>query len=369
MNNQILSQNIRRLRSARRLSQKALAEASGLSLPSIKNLELGKAVPRTNTLLTIAGALDVRLQDLFYPVREIKNVRFRSNKRMQNRENILADIARWLDEFNYLERILNEQMPFMLKDLREKISVDDIISAAGLCRKALNLDEVQPVHDLCGLLECAGVKVFPVPMASDGFFGLSVGEEDSGPAIAVNIWDRISVERRIFSAAHELGHLMLHMKAYDVAQMEENKDEERQADLFAGHFLMPDTGFKNEWNEAAGLGLVDRVFKVKRIFRVSYKTVLNRLLEYGKVDNDIWKKFNWAYQRQYKDKLAFSQEPKDLSNEPFHMARFDFYEDRLSRLTRKAVEEDKISLSKGAEILRISIDEMNDLLNSWEVVL
>jgi predicted HTH domain antitoxin len=33
------------------------------------------------------------------------------------------------------------------------------------------------------------------------------------------------------------------------------------------------------------------------------------------------------------------------------------------------VEEDKISLSKGAEILRISIDEMNDLLNSWEVVL
>lgn len=369
MDYHILSQNIRRLRSAKRFSQKALAEASGLSLPSIKNLELGKAAPRMNTLLTIAGALDVRLQDLFYPVRELKNVRFRSNKRMQNRENILADMARWLDEFNYLEDILQEHIPFTLKDLRNEVSLNDIGGAADLTRKALNLDDIQPVHDLCGLLESSGIKIFPLSMISDGFFGLSVGDEDGGPAIAVNIWERISVERQIFSAAHELGHLILHMNAYDVSRTDENKDEERQADMFAGHFLMPDKGFKNEWNDAAGLSLVDRVFKIKRIFRVSYKTVLNRLLEYGKVDKDIWRKFNWAYYQQYKTKLTFSKEPNELTSEPFRMARFDFYADRLSRLTRKAVEEDKISLSKGAEILRISIDEMNDLLNSWEVVL
>ena len=51
------------------------------------------------------------------------------------------------------------------------------------------------------------------------------------------------------------------------------------------------------------------------------------------------------------------------------MQRFDFYEDRFSRLTRKAVVEDKISLSRGAEILRISVEEMQDLLSNWEAVL
>jgi hypothetical protein len=48
---------------------------------------------------------------------------------------------------------------------------------------------------------------------------------------------------------------------------------------------IPDEAFRKEWNKAAGLALVDRVFKVKRIFRVSYKAILGRLLQYGAVDN------------------------------------------------------------------------------------
>lgn len=207
-------------------------------------------------------------------------------------------------------------------------------------------------------------------MASNSFFGLSVGEEDGGPAVVVNVWERISVERRIFSAAHELGHLMLHPDAYDVNQVEESKVEEHEADRFAGHFLMPDEGFRKEWNEAAGLHFVDRVFKVKRIFRVSYKTVLSRLIEYGDADSSIWKKFNIAYQRRFNRRLSFKEKPMGMdAAEPFGMQRFDFFEDRFSRLTREAVEKDKISLSRGAEMLRIGIEEMQELLKDWEAVL
>ena len=170
------------------------------------------------------------------------------------------------------------------------------------------------------------------------------------------------MERRIFSAAHELGHLMLHPDAYDVSQVEESKVEEHEADRFAGHFLMPNEGFLKEWNEAAGLHFVDRVFKVKRIFRVSYKTVLSRLIEYGNADKSIWKKFNIAYQRRFNRRLSFKKEPMGMdAAEPFAMQRFDFFEDRFSRLTREAVEKDKISLSRGAEMLRIGIEEMQEL--------
>ena len=370
MNLQVLSKNVRRLRTAKRFSQRALADAAGLSLPAIKNLELAKSEPRMRTMQAIAKALDVKIQELFQPVRELRTVRFRSAKRMQNRENVLAEVARWLDDFNYLEESLKKEKPFRLNSVRAQCSRDRLAEAARLCRKKLGLKPTEPIHDICGLLEHAGVKVFPVPMASDSFFGLSVGEEDGGPAVVVNVWERISVERRIFSAAHELGHLMLHPEAYDVTKVEENKEEEHEADRFAGHFLMPDEGFRREWNEAAGLHFVDRVFKIKRIFRVSYKTVLSRLIEYGDADSSIWKKFNIAYQRRFNRRLFFKEEPMGMdAAEPFGMHRFDFFEDRFSRLTREAVEKDKISLSRGTEMLRIGIEEMQELLTDWEAVL
>ncbi len=370
MSLQILAQNVRRLRTAKRFSQRALADAAGLSLPAIKSLELTKSEPRMRTVQAIAKALEVELRDLFLPVRELRTVRFRSARRMQNRENILAEVARWLDEFNYLEEVLDERKPFLLKDVRKRCSRKNMVKAVRLCRERLGLSETEPIHDICGLLEHAGIKILPIPMSSDSFFGLSLGEEDGGPAVVVNVWERISVERRIFSATHELGHLMLHPDAYDVTLTEENKEEEHEADRFASRFLMPDEEFRKEWKESSGLHWVDRVFKIKGIFRVSYKTVLARLLEQGVADKSIWVKFNVAYQQRFKRKLPFREEPMGIDPvEPFGMQRFDFYEDRFSRLTRDAVEKDKISLSRGAEMLHVGIKEMQDLLQNWEAVL
>jgi len=370
MNLQVLARNTRRLRMAKRMSQSALADKSGLSLPAIKSLELARSEPRMRTVQAIAMALDVRLQDLFQPSRVLHTVRFRSAKRMQNRENVLADVARWLDDFSFLEKSLEEPKPFRLGEIRGECSRNRIIEAAALCRARLGLNPDEPIHDLCSLLENAGVKVFPIPMASDGFFGLSVGEEDGGPAIVVNVWDRISVERRIFSAAHELGHLMLHPQAYDVARTEESSQEETEANRFASHFLMPSEGFRKEWNEAAGLHYVDRVLKVKRIFRVSYKTVLIRLQEEGVKDDSAWVQFSAAFRKRYNRKLAYREEPMGIDPaEPFGMQEFDFFEDRFSRLTREALEKDRISLSRGAEMLRIGLVEMQELLRNWEVIL
>jgi Zn-dependent peptidase ImmA (M78 family)/DNA-binding XRE family transcriptional regulator len=370
MNLQILSKNVRRLRNARRFSQKDLADIAGLSLSAIKNIELARREPRMKTMQAVARALDVGIQDFFLPVRELRTVRFRSAKRMQNRENVLAEVTRWLDDFNYLEEILNEKALFILKSVKESCAKGRPAEAAGRCREKMGLKSAEPIHNICGLLERAGVKIFPIPMASNSFFGLSVGEEDGGPAVAVNVWERISVERRIFSAAHELAHLILHPDAYDVAQIKENKEEEQEANRFAGHFLMPNEGFEKEWEKAAGLHFVDRVFKVKHIFRISYKAVLWRLLENGVADSSIWRKFNRRYQRRFNRKLSFKEEPMGIDPaEPFGMRRFDFFEDRFKRLTRKAVEKDKISLSRGAEILRIDIEEMRELFQDWESAL
>lgn len=369
MNAQELARNVRRLRVAHGLSQKALAAKAGLSLPALKNLELARTAARVRTLQTVAAALDVKLADLLKPARELKTVRFRSKKRMRNRENILAAAARWCEDFDYLENLLDSQVGFALKELEPKIDRGRPEEAAGLCRCRLGLKPDEPIHDLTGLLEHAGVKVHTVRVQSDGFFGLSIGEEDCGPAVVVNAWERITVERRIFSAAHELGHLLLHPAAFNVDMTKENEREEKEADRFAGHFLLPDAGFRKEWNAAAGLHWVDRVLKVKSIFRVSYKTVLFRLMENSALDNSAWKRFYWDYSRLYRVRLPHKEEPAAPGFEPGALAEFDFREDRFSGLVRKAVETEKISVSRGAEMLGCSLLEMRDLNNSWAPVL
>jgi len=86
-------------------------------------------------------------------------------------------------------------------------------------------------------------------------------------------------------------------------------------------------------------------------------------------DRSIWMRFNQAYQRRFNRKLAFKEDPMAIdSSEPFGFKPFDFQEDRFSRLVREAVEKDKISLSRGAEMLGIGVGDMQDILQNWETI-
>lgn len=367
----IISQNLRRLRNGRKKTQKEVSEAAGISLPAYKKLENAQTQPRVTTLEKVAKALGLRLQELVTPVQQLQAVRFRSQKRMRSREDILADVSLWLDDYRFLEKQLDNTVVYKLKNLSSTLTEHDPIErakeAAGKAREVLGLDKKEPIHDICGLLESAGVKVYQLSSTSEGFFGLSVGADDAGPAVIVNVWDRISVERWIFSAAHELGHLILHLDAFDVTNDIEDRAQEKEADTFASYFLMPDTGFHNEWEETYGLHPVKRVLKVKRIYRVSYKTVLMRLIELDWADKNVWKQFNIAYKRMTGRSLTFKVEPYGLrAEEPSNLDDMDFITDRFYKLVRKAVEEEKISISRAAEIMRISVTQMREQIMAWK---
>ena len=53
------------------------------------------------------------------------------------------------------------------------------------------------------------------------------------------------------------------------------------------------------------------------------------------------------------------------SGEPDDLSKTDFLQDRLSRLVRSALEKKVISLSRAAEVLKISQKELRELSNSW----
>lgn len=373
--------NLRRLRKAKDFSQEHLAEKSGISRAAYRNIENGKSEPRVSNLQAIAFALEVPIQQLVEPVRPLNAVRFRSSNRMRSRDQILVDVGRWLSDFSDIEEILDDHVNYKLGDIHKQINVrkNRGEAAAALAREALGLDNEEPVRDICGLLESGGIKVGEQKVASHDFFGLSVAVVDGGPSVIVNTWDRISVERWIFTAAHELGHLILHLVDYDVNHTDELKAHEEEANAFAAAFLMPDSLFQKEWDETYGLAFVNRVLKVKRIFRVSYRTVLHRLAPGYKGPGNIWSRFQMDYKYRFGRTLLRDDEPDALAHdafrasfpedrtagEPDSLSPVDFIQDRLSRLVRRAIEQEKISLDRGAEVLGISLEGMRDLAASW----
>jgi len=381
MPGKIISLNLRRLRKDKGYSQERLAEKSGLSRAAYRNIETGKSEPRASSLQAIATALEVPIQRLVEPVRALNTVRFRSNKRMHSREQILVDIGRWLSDFNDIEEILNDRMEYQLDDIRQRLKPRKNKShiAAALARDVFGLDDEEPVRDICGLLESSGIKVGELKIASHDFFGLSVTSADGGPAVVVNTWERISVERWIFTAVHELGHLILHLSDYNVNHIDEEQIHEEEANAFAAAFLMPDASFNKEWSDTYGLAFVDRVMKVKRIFRVSYRTVLHRLATNYHGPGNIWARFQMDFKRRHGRTLLREDEPDALAKdafrasfpenrsagEPDSLSPVDFLQDRLSRLVRKAIEQEKISLGRGAEVLGLSLHEMRERTASW----
>jgi Zn-dependent peptidase ImmA (M78 family)/transcriptional regulator with XRE-family HTH domain len=379
-----LSNNIRRIRAAKQLSQLHVAEQSGLSREGYRKIEDGVSQPRAETLNAIARALRVPLAKLLVPVRPLKRVRFRAQKKLHSREEVLATVARQLDHYQQLENLLGERKRPGLDRMRKATEAAPgearAREAARRAREAFGLDDEETIRDICGLFEDNGIKVLTPVVASDGFFGLSVGEADGGPAVVVNTWERISVERWIFTAAHELGHLLLHLDAYDVQKTEENDAEEKEADVFASHFLIPEAVFKKELNEAWGLSWYDRVLKLKRIFRVSYRSILYRASADLPAEQRrrVWMQFNADYKRKNGRSLPGTVEPDGLppeaffrrpaergAEEPEHLDRHDFMQDRLARLVRRALEQDAITVSKGAEILDLDLLEMRELVRSW----
>lgn len=239
--------------------------------------ERGAVVPRADTLADLAKALAVPVGDLITPVRPLESVRFRAKARVHGREQILAMVSKWLDAYSGLEAEMDQRQPFGFScSSSQRV---DPKGMAGEARRAVGLGPEEPVRDVCGLLEENGVKLLLLETKRDSFFGLSVGERDGGPAVVVNTWDRISVERWIFTAAHELGHLLLHPSEYRRDATELSTQAEREADAFASEFLMTERAFDAEWDATRGHSLLLRVLRIKRIFRVSYKTVLHRLVE------------------------------------------------------------------------------------------
>ena len=342
-----ISENIKLYRYQSGITQEELAKISGIALATIKKVETGKTGIRRRTVNAIASALSVDTATLLAPARRLSTVRFRSCRNMRSKEGIISFIINKLDNYNKLESVTNDYLPKVYKTVKP---LNTPVENAAMLRELLGLDSVSPVSDISHTLSLLGVKLFSVSVNTEKFFSLSVGEKDGGPAVIVNSNDKITYEQSVFSIAHEIGHFVMHSEKRSEINNEIIWAEEDEADLFASYFLMPEKGFNLYWSSNRGLYWTDRVIKIKQIYGVHYKTVLYRL---GNFDR-LYGKFL----KEYKNGAL----KDDRDPEPLYKKLF--IEERMHNLTVNAINEKKLTIAEGAEILKISKADMKRSVQS-----
>ncbi len=370
-----LSKNVRRFMKIKKLSIPQLAKECGLGTATLSNILNEKSSPNSSTLIKISTALGVSFSDLLAETPTLKTLRFRTNHKLTAREiaerdQLQIDSAIWLKNYVNLEELTQNQTEYKF----EKITTENPIEAAKKIRRMYNIQDEEPIYDILSLVEDAGIKLYLHDFNFQKTFGLSVNKEDGGPAIIVNNNESISVERKIFTIAHELGHLILHRNSFDGEVSEENEIEEKQANDFAAELLMPEKAFEKQWELHSGISWVEAVLQIKQYFRVSYKTVLSRL---NSLIGDrftpgfLYAEFSRLYRLKYHHDLKNHYEPNSISelapakDEPKKISCFNFTEERFERLVRLAYEQEKITISRAAEMLSLSAESMRERIAEW----
>lgn len=272
-----------RLRLARQrngFNRAALARTVGVSPAAIGQFESRKARPseRTLTSLAVQLGLPVAYFAAGRPMLEADPDRthFRSLRatRVGERQQALAVVAHLAE----LARVLGRAVHLPDPALGAARTGSAAESARGV-RATWDLGE-GPLPHLVEHLEQRGVVVATTQFGAAGRIdGFSCWIRDR-PYVCLSR-DRGDAHRRRFSAAHELGHLLLHPYA-----VPGHVAHEREADEFAAELLMPASAIRSSLPRRLDLA---GLFELQDVWGVSVSALLRRSKELGVIDERAYR--------------------------------------------------------------------------------
>lgn len=331
-----------RLKAARKMagmSLETLAAATGnrITKQAISKYEKGVMKPDSRNLIALAAALQVDTSYFYRKATiELTGLEFRKKARLPKKEkdrieNVTLD---FLERYKEIETIMGKPAKFKhpLKNFKAR-SRDDVEKAAEGLRKAWKLGE-NPIPNLMELLEDKGVRLCQIN-AKDSFDGLSgwIGKET--PVIIINA--TYELVRKRFTIAHELGHLLLTFTGID------SKTIEKLCHAFAGALLLPKTAIIAALGKVRGKIALLELTKLKGIYGISVWAIMARANNLGIISDNTYKLFCIsANKRGWRKREPGSYNRKERAN------RFD-------QLVYQAVAEQIITMSKGAELMKLKL--------------
>ena len=346
----MFSKNLKFYRLRKRMSKKDLAVKVNVTPMAITNYEKGDRKPDMKILQALASALDVRVSD-FLAVRDENIVfahgEFRKNSSLSNtqQEYIRECVEEYFSRFMTVVELLGgDVLPDAPICHAIQLSEDPEKNAAAL-RAHLGFAKDGPIEDLIGKLENKGILLYECDINSDKFSGMN-GFVNNRPYIVLN--PQMTPERNRSTIVHELAHLM-----FVWPESLDDKDVEKMATAIGGAFLFPESDARRE------LG-----------FRRSAVTrdMLLVAIEYGISMMLLVKRAELTHivsEAAAKDFYIKASKAGWRTDEPSRIEKEN--PSLFKQLVYRAVNEEEISVQRGAELLQVSFNDVLAMLRFNEV--
>lgn len=227
------------------------------------------------------------------------------------------------------------------------------------------------IIDLFKECDRCGYKLLRYPNGTNGDLGFAL-KKDKDIIIYTNSSSRLS--REIFTLAHEIGHIILHMENTasfidnDMTISEKNTDEkEQEANYFAACLLMPkdvvdkffDLELENYRDEKISIMDIARIMSE---FSVSFEMALNRLESLNKISADEKVIFDNEKNIMRVGNLLKSVGGNSRLNEPSHetVIPYEYIDYVIYNYNHNAIPRE--TLEKALSCYNLKIDDISDRL-------
>lgn len=278
-------------REYRGYSQTELAsKIVGLSQSNLSKYEKGVGTLSSEVLNRIINFLE--FPAAFFEKRisnVVVNTHYRSKKCTTKQERSQIDFSNKL--IGYIIDQMGESVVFPEMSLRT-IDLEDGFTpeeAAQYTRRFLGLRD-EPVRNICSLIEGCGVIIVEQDCDTDSFDGVSFVTDAGYYVIIVN--RNASNDRKRFTLAHELGHIIMHTSKQVV--IPNYRDVEEEAHQFAAEFLMPADEIANSLR---GLKL-QYLGELKRHWLTSMASIIHRARKLDCINSERYKYLNIEFSRK-----------------------------------------------------------------------
>ncbi len=272
----IFGERVKQVREMLHLTQSALADlVPTLTQSQLSRIESGKAEADPEVQAMLAATLGVQVTFFDKPPTPglaalSPQLRARSSRLTEGAKAAAMQWARLIDEEFERLRQVAATIPVAL----ERMDAEHPADAARATRAALGFDPYQPLPYVVLAVERLGVTVLGLPYTSNALDAFCAWK-NATPVIC--LLDGVPGDRRRFSLAHELGHLVLH----DAGS--KGKEIEDEADEFAAELLAPRASMEQHMPRRPTLSSLTMM---KTQWGVSVKSLVRRARELGFVDQD-----------------------------------------------------------------------------------
>lgn len=335
-----------RLKAARKMagmSQQQLSDATEnlITKQAVSKYEKGKMLPASDILIAISKALGVK-SGYFYRKSQVKltSLEFRKKSKLSksDEDRVKYQILDFLERYIEIENIMNQRTKFInpLKNVTIK-NQEDVEKAAMKLRGAWKLGHA-PVSNLMELLEEKGVRILEVDFPKE-FDGLSAWA-DKIPVLTIN--KNSDLVRKRLTIVHELAHLIISFSDCN------DRDLEKLCHNFAGAFLLPKENlFEEIGHKRTKISFLE-LKKLKGIYGMSLMAIIVRSRKLNIISDNVYRNF-FILANKNGWRSGKNKEPGEYVGRE--------YANRFRQLVSWAVAEDIITMSKGAELMYVSLPE------------